>query len=101
MRYNHVFDTLFLETRVNFNLKSDAELFAIAKCKTVVSAIEGEVGFRRAVYIPKMAPMNNEDVVNPKTKIIRLYVKHVFISADFDAELVNSIIYGFQLGLAR
>ncbi|KAI3755076.1 hypothetical protein L1987_54869 [Smallanthus sonchifolius] len=38
----------FLETRVNFNLKSDAELFAIAKCKTVVSAIEGEVGFRRA-----------------------------------------------------
>ncbi|KAJ0874295.1 putative Heat shock protein Hsp90 family [Helianthus annuus] len=34
-----------------------------------------------------MAPMNNEDVVNPKTKNIRLYVKRVFISDDFDGEL--------------
>ena len=36
-----------------------------------------------------MAPMNNEDVVNPKTKNIRLYVKRVFISDDFDGELVS------------
>lgn len=48
---------------------------------------EGEVEFRSVLYIPGMAPLNNEDVVNPKTKNIRLYVKRVFISDDFDGEL--------------
>nr|QBA88869.1 heat shock protein 90-5 [Haloxylon ammodendron] len=48
---------------------------------------EGEVEFRSVLYIPGMAPMNNEDVINPKTKNIRLYVKRVFISDDFDGEL--------------
>ena len=46
--------------------------------------------FRSVIYIPGMAPMNNEDVVNPKTKNIRLYVKRVFISDDFDGELVSN-----------
>ncbi|KAK9755142.1 hypothetical protein RND81_01G005300 [Saponaria officinalis] len=48
---------------------------------------EGEVEFRSVLYIPGMAPLNNEDVVNPKTKNIRLFVKRVFISDDFDGEL--------------
>ncbi|KAK4357956.1 hypothetical protein RND71_023566 [Anisodus tanguticus] len=48
---------------------------------------EGEVEFRSVLYIPGMAPLNNEEVVNPKTKNIRLYVKRVFISDDFDGEL--------------
>ncbi|KAL8157400.1 hypothetical protein AgCh_002193 [Apium graveolens] len=48
---------------------------------------EGEVEFRSVLYIPGMAPMNNEDITNPKTKNIRLYVKRVFISDDFDGEL--------------
>ncbi|XP_020267789.1 heat shock protein 90-5, chloroplastic [Asparagus officinalis] len=48
---------------------------------------EGEVEFRSVLYIPGMAPLNNEDVVNSKTKNIRLYVKRVFISDDFDGEL--------------
>ncbi|KNA16992.1 hypothetical protein SOVF_084100 [Spinacia oleracea] len=48
---------------------------------------EGEVEFRSVLYIPGMAPMNNEDVISPKTKNIRLYVKRVFISDDFDGEL--------------
>ncbi|OVA16877.1 Heat shock protein Hsp90 family [Macleaya cordata] len=48
---------------------------------------EGEVEFRSVLYIPGMAPLNNEDVVNAKTKNIRLYVKRVFISDDFDGEL--------------
>ncbi|KAL9253112.1 Heat shock protein 90-5, chloroplastic-like protein [Drosera capensis] len=48
---------------------------------------EGEVEFRSVLYIPGMAPMNNEEIVNPKTKNIRLYVKRVFISDDFDGEL--------------
>ncbi|XP_047961013.1 heat shock protein 90-5, chloroplastic-like [Salvia hispanica] len=48
---------------------------------------EGEVEFRSVLYIPGMAPLNNEEVINTKTKNIRLYVKRVFISDDFDGEL--------------
>lgn len=48
---------------------------------------EGEVEFRSVLFIPGMAPLSNEDIVNPKTKNIRLYVKRVFISDDFDGEL--------------
>lgn len=33
--------------------------------------------------------MGKDDIVNPKTKNIRLYVKRVFISDDFDGELVR------------
>lgn len=55
--------------------------------------MQGEVEFRSVIYIPGMAPMNNEDVVNPKTKNIRLYVKRVFISDDFDGELVSVLHY--------
>lgn len=48
---------------------------------------EGEVEFRSILYIPGMAPLSNEEIMNPKTKNIRLYVKRVFISDDFDGEL--------------
>ncbi|KAK6919229.1 Histidine kinase/HSP90-like ATPase [Dillenia turbinata] len=48
---------------------------------------EGEVEFRSILYVPAVAPMGKDDVVNPKTKNIRLYVKRVFISDDFDGEL--------------
>ncbi|KAF8414236.1 hypothetical protein HHK36_002236 [Tetracentron sinense] len=48
---------------------------------------EGEVEFRSVLYVPAIAPMGKDDIVNPKTKNIRLYVKRVFISDDFDGEL--------------
>ncbi|KAL3615345.1 hypothetical protein CASFOL_041006 [Castilleja foliolosa] len=48
---------------------------------------EGEVEFRSILYVPSIAPTGKDDVVNPKTKNIRLYVKRVFISDDFDGEL--------------
>ena len=54
--------------------------------------MQGEVEFRSVLYIPGMAPLNNEEVINPKTKNIRLYVKRVFISDDFDGELVCAVI---------
>lgn len=54
--------------------------------------MQGEVEFRSVLYIPGMGPLNNEDVINPKTKNIRLYVKRVFISDDFDGELVSFTI---------
>ncbi|KAL6553641.1 hypothetical protein OROGR_007483 [Orobanche gracilis] len=48
---------------------------------------EGEVEFRSVLYVPSIAPTGKDDIVNPKTKNIRLYVKRVFISDDFDGEL--------------
>ena len=57
--------------------------------KVSLKIMQGEVEFRSVVYIPGMGPLNNEDVINPKTKNIRLYVKRVFISDDFDGELVS------------
>lgn len=48
---------------------------------------EGEVEFRSILYVPAIASTGKDDIVNPKTKNIRLYVKRVFISDDFDGEL--------------
>lgn len=48
---------------------------------------EGEVEFRSVLYVPAVTPMGKDDMINPKTKNIRLYVKRVFISDDFDGEL--------------
>ncbi|KAL0911983.1 hypothetical protein M5K25_017923 [Dendrobium thyrsiflorum] len=45
---------------------------------------EGEVEFRSILFVP---PVKKEDMLNTKTKNIRLYVKRVFISDDFDGEL--------------
>jgi heat shock protein beta len=56
--------------------------------------MQGEVEFRSILYIPAIAPMGREDIANPKTKNIRLYVKRVFISDDFDGELVSKIHIG-------
>lgn len=52
--------------------------------------MQGEVEFRSILYVPAVPPMGKDDVINPKTKNIRLYVKRVFISDDFDGELVNN-----------
>ncbi|KAF3443286.1 hypothetical protein FNV43_RR12968 [Rhamnella rubrinervis] len=48
---------------------------------------EGEVEFRSILYVPSISSTSKDDIVNPKTKNIRLYVKRVFISDDFDGEL--------------
>ena len=42
--------------------------------------------FRSILFVPAT---RKEDIVNTKTKNIRLYVKRVFISDDFDGELVR------------
>jgi heat shock protein beta len=60
--------------------------------KLIQIFLQGEVEFRSVLYIPGMGPLNNEEVINPKTKNIRLYVKRVFISDDFDGELVRDVI---------
>ncbi|GFP84880.1 heat shock protein 83 [Phtheirospermum japonicum] len=48
---------------------------------------EGEVEFRSILYVPSIAATGKDEIVNSKTKNIRLYVKRVFISDDFDGEL--------------
>ncbi|GAB2233740.1 hypothetical protein Droror1_Dr00002969 [Drosera rotundifolia] len=48
---------------------------------------EGEVEFRSILYVPEVASQGKDDILNSKTKNIRLYVKRVFISDDFDGEL--------------
>eukprot|EP00245_Coleochaete_scutata_P002961 TRINITY_DN14217_c0_g1_i1.p1 TRINITY_DN14217_c0_g1~~TRINITY_DN14217_c0_g1_i1.p1 ORF type:complete len:816 (-),score=231.26 TRINITY_DN14217_c0_g1_i1:412-2859(-) len=50
-------------------------------------ATEGEIEFRSLLFVPGMSPMGSEDFVTGKTKNIRLYVKRVFISDEFDGEL--------------
>uniref|UniRef100_A0A7N0TEL5 Heat shock protein 90 n=1 Tax=Kalanchoe fedtschenkoi TaxID=63787 RepID=A0A7N0TEL5_KALFE len=47
----------------------------------------GEVEFRSILYVPAVSSTGKDDIANPKTKNIRLYVKRVFISDDFDGEL--------------
>uniref|UniRef100_A0A0D6QZ35 Histidine kinase/HSP90-like ATPase domain-containing protein n=1 Tax=Araucaria cunninghamii TaxID=56994 RepID=A0A0D6QZ35_ARACU len=59
---------------------------------------EGEVEFRSVLYVPAITPMGREDIANPKTKNIRLYVKRVFISDDFDGELFPRYL-GFVKGV--
>lgn len=56
-------------------------------------ALQGEVEFRSILYVPAVSPMGKDDIVNPKTKNIRLYVKRVFISDDFDGELVGRFFF--------
>ncbi|XP_057440908.1 heat shock protein 90-6, mitochondrial-like isoform X2 [Lotus japonicus] len=48
---------------------------------------ENELVFTSTLYVPAIAPSRKDDIVNPKTKNIRLYVERVFISDDFDGEL--------------
>lgn len=54
--------------------------------------MQGEVEFRSILYVPAVTPMGKDDIVNSKTKNIRLYVKRVFISDDFDGELVRGLV---------
>lgn len=58
--------------------------------------------FRSVLYVPGMAPLSNEEIMNPKTKNIRLYVKRVFISDDFDGELVccQLLLYHYIFSLS-
>jgi heat shock protein beta len=48
---------------------------------------EGDVEFRSILYVPPPDRSGLDDIANQKTKNIKLYVKRVFISDDFDGEL--------------
>ncbi|CAL9101943.1 unnamed protein product [Musa textilis] len=56
---------------------------------------EGEVEFRSILFVPAV---KKDEIVSIKTKNIRLYVKRVFISDDFDGELFPRYL-GFVKGV--
>ncbi|KAH8934654.1 hypothetical protein BDL97_18G095800 [Sphagnum fallax] len=62
------------------------------------SSTEGEIEFKSLLFIPSMTPFNTEDMLGAKTKNIRLYVKRVFISDEFDGELFPRYL-GFIKGV--
>ena len=60
--------------------------------------------FRSILFVPALSPSGRgDDIINRKTKNIRLYVKRVFISDDFDGELVCSeslLVFTFSIDLS-
>jgi HSP90 family molecular chaperone len=73
------------------------------KCTVLHICIsQGEIEFKSLLFIPSMTPFNTEDMLGAKTKNIRLYVKRVFISDEFDGELVmlKSNFHFSRMGLS-
>jgi heat shock protein beta len=50
-------------------------------------SIEGDIEFRAIMYVPGMAPFDQQDWMR-KSKSIKLYVRRVFISDQFDEDLM-------------
>ena len=50
-------------------------------------AVEGDIEFRSILYVPGMAPFEQQDMM-AKSKAIKLYVRRVFISDEFDESLL-------------
>lgn len=50
--------------------------------------VEGTIEFKGILYIPGMAPFDNQQNFSGKSKNIKLYVKRVFISDEFDSDLM-------------
>ncbi|KAG0607891.1 hypothetical protein M758_8G062700 [Ceratodon purpureus] len=48
---------------------------------------EGEIEFKSLLFIPPMAPLNTEEMWHARKGDVRLYVKRVFISDQFNGEL--------------
>ncbi len=49
--------------------------------------VEGDIEFKAMLYIPGMAPFDQQDMVR-KSRNIKLYVRRVFISDQFDEDLM-------------
>jgi len=49
---------------------------------------EGEIEFKAMLFIPGMAPFDQSDQMQGKSQNIRLYVRRVFISDQFDEDLM-------------
>lgn len=49
-------------------------------------SVEGDIEFKSILFVPGMAPFEQQDMMRPKN--IKLYVKRVFISDEFDDDLM-------------
>lgn len=49
---------------------------------------EGEIEFRALLFIPGMAPFDQQEQMQGKSRNVRLYVRRVFISDQFDEDLL-------------
>jgi heat shock protein beta len=50
-------------------------------------AVEGDIEFKSILYVPGMAPFEQQDMMQ-RSKAIKLYVRRVFISDEFDDSLL-------------
>ncbi|OUS42947.1 heat shock protein 90C [Ostreococcus tauri] len=50
-------------------------------------AVEGDIEFRSILFVPGMAPFEQQDMMS-KSKAIKLFVRRVFISDEFDDSLL-------------
>jgi len=50
-------------------------------------AVEGDIEFRSILYVPGMAPFEQQDMMQ-KSRAIKLFVRRVFISDEFDESLL-------------
>ena len=53
----------------------------------VVFCSQGDIEFRSILYVPGMAPFEQQDMM-AKSRAIKLYVRRVFISDEFDESLL-------------
>ena len=72
-QYNEFFKTTF---------KEFLDPLAVSHFK-----VEGEMEFKSILYVPGMAPFEQQDMMQ-KSKSIKLFVRKVFISDEFDESLL-------------
>ena len=54
--------------------------------------VEGDIEFKALLFIPGMAPFEQQDLMK-KSKAIKLFVKRVFISDEFDGDLLPRYLH--------
>ena len=54
--------------------------------------VEGDIEFKALLFIPGMAPFEQQDMMK-KSKAIKLFVKRVFISDEFDGDLLPRYLH--------
>jgi len=55
-------------------------------------SVEGDIEFKALLFIPGMAPFEQQDMMK-KSKSIKLFVKRVFISDEFDGDLLPRYLH--------
>lgn len=55
-------------------------------------SVEGDIEFKSILFIPGMAPFDQQDMLK-KSKAIKLFVRRVFISDEFDGDLLPRYLH--------